>query len=54
MLPIKINKAVKLKGQGKCDLIRVNLCNEKNCAGKHKSGLKDYFDEMFSSLIWLG
>jgi hypothetical protein len=54
MLANKINKTVKLKGQGRCDLIRVNLCNEKTCTGKQKSGLKDYFDEMFSSLIWLG
>ena len=54
MLGTKFDKAVKLKGQGRCDLLRLNLCNENSCAGKKKNGLKHYFDEIFSGLIWLG
>ena len=53
MLETKFKESMKFKAQGRCDLLRMRLCDENICIVKHKTGLKDYFDEIFSGLIWL-
>ena len=53
MLVTKVNRVVKSKGQGK-DYLHVNSANENSWAGKNKTGIKNYLDEMLSSFIWLG
>lgn len=54
MLVMKFKEATKFKSNGKCDLLRIRLCDETVCASKHKYNFKDYVDEIFAGLIWLG
>lgn len=54
MLAMKIKATTKFKSYGKCDLLRIRLCDEISCSSKHKTNFKDYIDEIFAGLIWLG
>ena len=54
MLAMKFKETTKFKSHGKCDLLRTRLCDETARLSKHKTNLKDYANEIFAGLIWLG
>lgn len=54
MLATKFKETTKFKSYGKCDLLRVRLCDETTCYTKNKYNFKDYVNEIFAGLIWLG
>jgi len=54
MLIEKPKETSKFKSYGKCNLLRMRLCHETPYRTKNKVELKDYIDEIFAGLIWLG
>lgn len=54
MLAIKLKETTKLKSYGKCDLLRKRLCDEEISLNQPKIGFKDYVNEIFAGLSWLG
>ena len=54
MLAMKIKQTTKLKSYGKCGLLRKRLCEEETSLRQQKVGYKDYVNEIFAGLSWLG
>ena len=54
MLSIKFREQTKLKPYGKCDLLRKRLCVEEMSTEQYKANNKDYVNEIFAGLMWLG
>lgn len=54
MLMLKIKENTKLKSNGKCDLMRKQLCSEEYDFVQNKVGYKDVMNEIFAGLMWLG
>lgn len=54
MLSIKIKQTTKLKSYGKCNLLRKRLCEEEISSTQQKVNSKDYVNEIFAGLSWLG
>ena len=54
MLSMKLKETTKLKSYGKCELIRKRLCEEENSYTQPKVDYKDYVNEIFAGLSWLG
>ena len=54
MLTIKLKEKTKLKSYGKCDLLRKRLCAEEINSAQYKVNNKDYVNEIFAGLMWLG
>ncbi|MFK5913916.1 MAG: hypothetical protein QM484_06045 [Woeseiaceae bacterium] len=54
MLNIKVKGGHKFKSVGKCDLLRKRLCDESMEAPLNKISTKEYMDEIFAGLMWLG
>lgn len=54
MLAMKFKERTKFKSYGKCDLLRKRLCDEEMSFVHHKVGYKDYVNEIFAGLMWLG
>lgn len=51
---MKFKDATKFKSQGKCDLLRKQLCAEQSCSTTNKVDYRDYMNEIFAGLMWLG
>ena len=51
---MKFKHTAKFKSQGKCDLLRKQLCVEQSCATTNKVDYRDYMNEIFAGLMWLG
>lgn len=54
MITMKFKETTKLKSSGKCDLLRRRLCDEVSYSFQQKDGYKDYINEIFAGLMWLG
>ena len=54
MLTIKFKETTKLKSSGKCNLLRRRLRDETSYSFQQKDGYKDYINEIFAGLMWLG
>lgn len=54
MLAMKFKEITKVKSFGKSDLIRKRLCEEENSSPQSKVGYRDYVNEIFAGLSWLG
>lgn len=54
MMTIKFKETTKFKAYGKCDLLRKRLCDEEMYSTPQKTNDKDYINEIFAGLIWLG
>ena len=51
---IKFKQSTKFKSYGKCDLLRKRLCSEEIDIAQNKLGYKEYMNEIFAGLMWLG
>jgi len=54
MLEMKFKKTTKFKSYGKCDLLRKRLCAEETGSTQQKVDNRDYVNEIFAGLSWLG
>lgn len=54
MLSENIKATTKFKSYGKCDLLRKRLCAEEMTFMQKKHTTKDYINEIFAGLMWLG
>ena len=54
MLNTKFKETTKFKSYGKCDLLRKRLCAEEVCTVQPKVGNRDFVNEIFAGLMWLG
>jgi len=54
MLITNLKDTTKFKSYGKCNLLRLHLCDETACAARNKIETKDYINEIFAGLMWLG
>ena len=54
MLNMKFKETAKFKSYGKCDLLRKRLCAEEAVSIQPKVGNRDYVNEIFAGLMWLG
>jgi len=54
MLEMKFKERTKFKSYGKCDLLRKRLCAEEISSVQHKVNYRDYVNEIFAGLSWLG
>ena len=51
---MKFKQVEKFKSYGKCDLLRKHLCTEEYCSVQQKTDYRDYINEIFAGLMWLG
>jgi len=51
---MKLKQNTKLKSYGKCDLLRKRLCIEEIGIVQNKISYRDYMNEIFAGLMWLG
>lgn len=51
---VKFKKSTKLRSYGKHELIRKNLCVKEKSLVQNKINYREYMDEIFAGLIWLG
>lgn len=54
MLSMKFKETSKFKSYGKYDLLRKRLCSEEITSVQQKVGNRDYVNEIFAGLMWLG
>jgi len=54
MLTMKFKESTKFKSYGKCDLLRKRLCAEETGLVQQKFDYKNYVNEIFAGLMWLG
>ena len=54
MFNTKFKGAAKFKTYGKCELSRKNLCDDAMVSNETKVNYRDYMNEIFAGLIWLG
>lgn len=54
MLATKIKEKSKLNSYGESDLLRERLCDEEINLTHQKINYKDYVNEIFAGLSWLG
>ena len=54
MLSMKFKEEAKFKSYGKCDLLRKRLCAEEMNSVQNKVNYRDYVNEIFAGLMWLG
>ena len=54
MLSMKFKEETKFKSYSKCDLLRKRLCAEEINSVQYKVNYKDYVNEIFAGLMWLG
>lgn len=54
MLAMKFKETTKFKSYGKCNLLRKRLCDEETGSVQQKVDFKDYVNEIFAGLMWLG
>lgn len=54
MLDVEFKNEVKFKACGKGDLVRKGLCDEILASSEQKMNYKEYMNEIFAGLIWLG
>lgn len=54
MLAVKFKEISKLKSYDKSELLRKRMCNEEISLTQAKVNNKDYVDEIFAGLSWLG
>ena len=54
MLAKKIKETTKFKSYGKCDLLRKQLCVEEMGSAQDKVNIREYVNEIFAGLSWLG
>jgi len=54
MLAMKIKETTKLKASAKGGLSRKRLCDEEVSLSQTKHDYKDYVNEIFAGLSWLG
>jgi len=54
MLSMKFKEEAKFKSYGKCDLLHKPQCAEDMNLMKNKVDYRDYVNEIFAGLIWLG
>ena len=54
MLSMKFKEQAKFKSSGKCDLLRKRLCAEEMNSAEYKVNYRDYVNEIFAGLMWLG
>lgn len=51
---MKLKQNTKLKSYGKCDLLRKRLCIDDIDTVQNKISYREYMNEIFAGLIWLG
>ncbi len=54
MINESFKTTTKFKAYGKCDLLRKRLCAEEINFVQQKHTTRDYVNEIFAGLIWLG
>ena len=54
MLANKFKETTKFKSYGKCDLLRKQLCAEEMSSVQNKVDIREYVNEIFAGLSWLG
>jgi len=54
MLKMRFKESTKFKSYGKCDLLRKQLCVEEAGLVQQKIDYKNYINEIFAGLMWLG
>lgn len=54
MSDVKFKGTTKYKAHEKCKFSRKDLCDEVMVSSETKVGYRDYMNEVFAGLIWLG
>ena len=54
MLNMKFKETIKSKSYSKGDLLPKRMCAEEVTATQSKIGNRDYVNEIFAGLMWLG
>lgn len=54
MLEVKFKENIKFKTYGRCESVQKHLSDEAVNVTPHKHENKDYVNEIFAGLMWLG
>ena len=54
MSEVKFKENIKFKTYGRCESVQKRLSDEAMNVTPHKNDYKDYVDEIFAGLMWLG
>lgn len=54
MSEVKFKERSKFKAYGKCESIQKNFSDKEECSSPERTDSKDYVNEIFAGLMWLG